>query len=103
MSTDKPFQVNIPGVNGPAPVAPKVPAGSQSNDVRGIEFNRILEELMSTAGNLDAKAAEPASADPKELKDAVEQAKQSLDAALSLGDNLLEAYRKAMITEQKPK
>ena len=89
---------------GPQPVGGLGPAGSLAPrfpEVQGEDFGRILEELMAAAGNLGARAGETQSADPKALQSAVEEAKQSLDSALSLGETLLEAYRKAAITERK--
>lgn len=81
------------GFGRPGPAAPRLP------EVQGADFARILEELMAAAGNLGSQAAESRQADPQAIQQAVEEAKQSLDSALSLGESLLEAYRRALIAD----
>lgn len=83
---------DLPGVRGASPK----PAGLP--EVTGADFSRILQELMSSAGKLDAKAGETAPESPQALQDAVAEAKESLDTAMSLSETLLEAYRRTLIT-----
>lgn len=68
-------------------------------EVQGADFSRILQELMDTAGKLDARASQAPSEDPQALTEAVAEAKQSLDTAMSLSESLLEAYRRTLITD----
>jgi len=95
---------DIPGV-GPQPLGPAGPAGASASklpEVRGADFARILEELMVAAGNLGAQASESRIPDPQSLQSVVAEAKQSLDSAISLGESLLDAYRRASLADRKP-
>ncbi len=91
-------------VDGVSPVGGSKPAGSSKlPDVKGVDFARILEELTAAAGKLGEASKTVDAEDPQALKDAVSQAKQSLDTALSAGESLLEAYRRTAIVNPDSK
>lgn len=54
-------------------------------------FHALLEKLEQQAGNLQNRAVP----DATNLAGAMDEAKESLEGALELGRELLEAYRKA--------
>lgn len=88
----------VPGVPQDSAGISRIPGPSQAlPEVRGADFSRILEELMQAAGKLDAKAENAPAQNPQELREAVEEARQSLDTAMSLSETLLEAYRRTLV------
>lgn len=74
--------------NGAEPSAP----------LAGPSFHALLEKLETQAHGLAQN--EPTSA--QDLSGAVDAARDSLDAALNLGRNLLEAYREAQLSADPP-
>ena len=68
-------------------------ASNTETDRNGPAFEALLEKLEARA--LDLKRTTEEVAGPTELSGAVDRARASLDDALSLGDQLLEAYRQA--------
>ena len=56
-------------------------------------FRALLDRLQEQASSLSERSKEVG--DPAQLSDAVDEARASLDEALSLGERLLEAYREA--------
>ena len=63
---------------------------------QGAAFRALLERLQAKAETLHETSREVA--DPAELKGAVDEARATLQDALSLGDSVLEAYRSARAT-----
>ena len=96
MSQDSPIRNNpgpIAGVHAPssAPQAKQTAAG-------GAVFRALLDELQEKAHKLreDGQAV----TGPAELAGAVETARDTIAGALSLSDQLLEAYRAAQQQDQ---
>ena len=82
-----------------SPAASTSQGASKSTDASPA-FRALLDGLQSRA---DALGARPVGAlDAKELAGAVEDARGSLDAALSLGESLIEAYAQARYQAQQP-
>lgn len=82
------------GSAGPSGIGGK-PSTSESaaSKAGGVEFSMLLERLEARASDL---AQETRGVDgPDELGRAVDTARASLEEALSLKDQLLEAYRQA--------
>jgi len=75
----------------PAQHQPKV---DSSDGKSGVAFRALIEKLQEQA--LELSAASDAVESPDELAGAVEKAGTSLRDALSLGDQLLEAYRETL-------
>lgn len=85
----------------PAPIDPKVGAVAQGDGPRGSSasgasangavFQALLERLASSTQRLEAR--EESVTDATSLAGAVEDARQTLGDALSLKEQLLEAYR----------
>ena len=69
------------------------PGQTRSTDETRPAFRVLRERLQEQALSLEAKSKEVE--DSQELSGAVDEARASLDEALSLGDRLLEAYREA--------
>ena len=67
-------------------------APSQGAPTQGPAFQALLERLQQQASQLEHEAR-TIQDDPQDLKGAVGHARASLQDALSLGDQLLEAYR----------
>lgn len=89
--------MNTSNING-ALGAQQKPAGSkaasQTAPTGGASFQALLEKLEGQASGLGQKASQGLDA-PSDLGGAVADARTSLDAALDLGRDLLEAYRQA--------
>jgi hypothetical protein len=90
---------------GPRPADPTGPThrptsathrltGAARTETRGPAFEALLEHLEAQARELSDKSRSVER--PAELADAVGQAHDSLEAALSLGDRLLEAFRERL-------
>ncbi|MEM7307061.1 MAG: hypothetical protein AAF682_10350 [Planctomycetota bacterium] len=89
---------NRPIHNNPAPDAIRPAGGSEPRAPRVEEssgetpaFQVLLERLSQSAKELEEKSAEVEN--PENLAGAVDQARESLNDALLLGDQLLEAWR----------
>lgn len=83
-------------VTGANPVDPTKATGTASSDetaATGPAFRALLEQLQQKASVLQETSKDVA--DPAELRGAVDTARATLEDALSLGDQLLEAYRSA--------
>ena len=75
---------------------PSLPTPNQTQETRsegGAAFRALLDELQEKARRL--KEDGEALSQPAELAGAVDRARASIDDALSLSDQLLEAYRAA--------
>lgn len=72
------------GIDGP----PNVSAPTTTTSTR---FQALLDRLQASANEVEAHADAPG--DAKDLSKAVESAQQSLEDALTLKDELLEAFR----------
>lgn len=77
------------GVDGATPSTP----AKGSSKSGGPAFQALLEQLGAQAAGL--RAAGEGDLEPQDLAGAVDQARASLEDAISLGDQLLEAYRAA--------
>jgi len=80
---------------GPDQVVPSAPA-RRSDAERGAPdatFRMLLERLQARAEELEAQSQQVD--DPQRLSGAVETARASLEEALSLSQELLEAFREA--------
>ena len=94
----------IPGLPGPehvsgAGAAKQTPASApQSEHAGGAAFEALLEKLEVQARELrdDTQSVD----NPQELAGAVDRARESLEGALELSEELLEAYRQSM--QQRP-
>ena len=80
----------LPGVGSSSPAAPSKGVTSPEN---GAHFRALLDQLQTQVQGLQKTGESPLQAD--ELAGAVDQARTSLEDALSLKDQLLEAYRAA--------
>lgn len=89
--TDKPpisaTNANLP-IQGPGSDAAHKQSGNKTG---GVEFKALLERLQDKAQALQSESHSVEK--PEELAGAVDRAKDSLKDALSLGDQLLEAFR----------
>lgn len=65
--------------------------GAQATEDGGAAFRALLERLEKTAQDLDAASA--SIDDPRQLGEAVESARASVEEAVLMGGDLLEAYR----------
>lgn len=87
---------NLP-LNGPAasgaPSGATGPGASKSADNAGPAFQALLEKLE--AHTQDLRSASESLDDPGALAGAVDRSRASIEDALSLHDQLLEAYRAA--------
>lgn len=77
-------------VDSVAPGKPKADAAKP----RGAAFEALLERLETQARDLEQKSRSVTGA--SDLADAVGRAQESLQAALSFSDSVLEAYRQSM-------
>ncbi len=68
-------------------------ASAASTEAAGAAFRALLERLEKTAQDLDA--ASDSIDDPRELGQVVENARASVEEAVLMGSDLLEAYRAA--------
>jgi len=86
---------DVPAAGGPQPVrGPDAPSKRTAQaPADGPAFQVLLEKLEQQAAGLRAKSA--GLERPEDLAGAVEEARESLEDALSLGAELLEAYRAA--------
>jgi len=80
----------LPGVGSSSPAAPSQGVASPEN---GARFRALLDQLQTQVQGLQKTGEAPLK--PDELAGAVDQARTSLEDALSLKDQLLEAYRAA--------
>jgi hypothetical protein len=89
----------VPASRGAAPAkqAASVPAGTAAG---GAAFHALLEKLESNARELELQSR--SIQNPKELTGAVDRAHASLQDVLTLGDQLLEAYREALARHPAP-
>jgi hypothetical protein len=88
----------LPNASGPGPIRPTGPAPrpAAKPDASGTgtpAFQVLLERLQAKAGELQELEARVGGA--AELADAVDSARSSLEDALSLSEQLLEAFRAA--------
>lgn len=95
MTQDPSIGNNLGPVQGPGSQS-----GSRPNKVSGdgAAFKVLLEKLESQARRL--KEVGDTVERPEELAGAVDRARASIDDALSLGDQILEAYRAAVQTDE---
>ena len=77
--------------NTEAPKTPPPPSGGAPS------FHALLEKLEQQAGSLQNRPV----ADATNLAGAMDEAKQSLEGALELGRELMEAYRKAELGKEE--
>jgi hypothetical protein len=84
-----------PSLSGVGPVRGPTPAegNRQTRSTGGAAFRALLDELQEKTRQLKEDGA--ALSEPAELAGAVDRARASIDDALSLSDQLLEAYRAA--------
>jgi len=85
-------QGSVPGI-GAASSTPGARARQAAGSAGGAEFQALLERLQERTKELEETSQ--AVDDPGALAGAVETARASLEDALSLSDQLLEAYREA--------
>lgn len=81
----------IPAVGAPT----AAPQTSASTPLAGPSFHALLEKLESQASGLASQSPTNAA----DLSGAVNEARHSLDAALNLGRDLVEAYREAYLND----
>ena len=67
------------------------PAAAKKPEVGGASFQALLEKLEKHVDGLAGRNLE----EPGQLSGVVDEARASLDAALDLGRDLIEAYREA--------
>jgi hypothetical protein len=103
----------IPGASRPASTegpqqsgrktstSPASTSSASAGQVGGPAFEALLERLTSHAAELEEKSRSLAT--PEELPGAVDAARVSLEDALSLGAELLEAYRAAQTQDPEEK
>jgi hypothetical protein len=90
----------LPGLPGNLPIQGVPAPGSQNKPVEksdgksGVAFRALIDKLQEQANELSLES--DAVEGPDELAGAVEKAGASLRDALSLGDQLLEAFRESM-------
>lgn len=87
--TQDPSIHGVGAAQGPSPGG-----GSQRTSGGGTAFRVLLERLEGGARRLQESGDSPLA--PEELAGAVDRARATLDDALSLGDQILEAYRAAV-------
>jgi hypothetical protein len=80
-------------IRGVADASQGAHAKGRANSAGGPAFQALLEQLGAQAAGL--RAAGEGDLEPQDLAGAVEDARASLEDAISLGDQLLEAYRAA--------
>ena len=89
-----PLPIDPKHVSGPDSVGGQPSARKPSTEESaGVEFRAMLERLENRASDLAEKTEQVEG--PDELGRAVDSARESLEEALSLKDQLLEAYRQA--------
>lgn len=89
--------MNTPNIQGTFSAQQKAASGQPAGQAEasgGASFQALLEKLEGQASGLGQKASQGLDA-PSDLGGAVADARTSLDAALGLGRDLLEAYRQA--------
>lgn len=86
--TIDPTQAGAPSQASPPPESSQVAAAAEP---KGAAFRVLLERLAQSARDLDSASSEIR--DPRELGRVVEDARVSVEEALLLGSDLLEAYR----------
>jgi len=84
-------QVQIGAAQSPAG---KGLAASQKPEAGGASFQALLEKLEKHVDGLAGRSLE----EPGQLSGVVDEARASLDAALDLGRDLIEAYREAHVS-----
>jgi len=100
MTTNTPINGpgNDPSLRSVTPVGGRPAAkGGAASEGAGNAFKALLDRLQQQAQSLSADSETVEK--PEDLSGAVGRARASLDDALSLSDQLLEAYREA--TQQK--
>ena len=85
-------QFGVSKTQGATPGAPN-PANTQSVEGGSPSFHDLLEKLEQQAGQLQNRDV----GDASNLGRAVDEARESLEGALELGRDLLEAYREAQL------
>ena len=88
-----PLPIDPKNVSGLDAVGGKQPALESNDKSAGVEFRAMLERLETRASDLAEKTEQDDG--PDELGRAVDSARESLEEALTLKDQLLEAYRQA--------
>ncbi len=79
-------------LNGPGALRPGAPARqARASSENSPAFEALLERLTARAADLDVKSRGVAR--PEDLPGAVDAARASLEDALTLGEQLLEAYQ----------
>lgn len=96
MSQDLPVRNNLGPIAGAS--APSSAPKAKETAAGGAAFHALLADLQEKAQKLreDGRAVDG----PAELAGAVETARESIAGALSLSDQLLEAYRAAQQQDQ---
>ncbi|MEL6430143.1 MAG: hypothetical protein AAFZ87_20995 [Planctomycetota bacterium] len=84
---------NVQRAQGAAPSTESQRSDARASKVDGAAFRAILERMEESARAI-ARTSEDVE-DPRDLGAAVGRAREALDEALSLGGDLLEAYRAA--------
>jgi hypothetical protein len=90
MTTDP---IRPDGLKGVDPTRGGAESAAGARPRGGADFEALLEKLETRAEGV--RAASGAVDSPENLSGAVENARTALSDALSLGDQLLEAYRQA--------
>ncbi len=94
---------NVPISAGGAPISAGAAAKAKSatpgaaSNAQGAAFHALIEKLTTEARELEQASRNVESA--ADLAQAVDRAHDSLQDALSLSDGLLEAYRRALLTQ----
>lgn len=86
-----PIQIHTGATNVGSATGPSQGAGAKSSAASGMAFRALLDQLADRAKALEATSEKPV--DARDLAGAVEQAHGSLQDALQLSAQLLEAYR----------
>jgi len=87
-------------LNGPGALQPGSPARTERSTDGSPAFEALLERLTARAAELDVKTREVAQ--PEDLPGAVDAARASLEDALTLGEQLLEAFHAEQRRGAKP-
>ena len=85
----------------PASAAGAGKAKKTSDPESSAAFRALLDSLAQKAANLDETSQSLGA--PDELASAVDDARKSLEDAMSLGDQLLEAYRANQVSDPSKK
>ena len=93
MVDPNPVQSSQNAIQGVGKSSPTAPSKGVSSPENGARFRALLDQLQTQVQGLQKTGEGPLK--PDELAGAVDQARTSLEDALSLKDQLLEAYRAA--------